>query len=350
MRKVGSVRLGSLQINIRPKVAELQRILFFIGYNSNPAIWRDEFVRLGQADGLYPAVAESFVRLVNKALERGVMRGYIPASESISVIRGRIRFQEQITRNYGRPVPIAVEYDDYSMDVAENRTLLLATLRLLGLPDIGIEARRQLTRIRAILDSITVVSKRNARPKITFTKLNMRYHDALRLSAVILDNSSFDQKAGPLAVSGFLFDMWKVYEDFVTGAMSMAMMRHGGKPKVQVDHYMDAASTIRFIPDLVWYDDSGRPIAVVDAKYKVEKLKGYPESDLYQMLAYCSALGIKEGHLVYAKGNGPVSVHVIRSCGIVIHCHSLDLALAPNQLLAEIDSLAAAILRKPSPF
>ena len=46
-----------------------------------------------------------------------------------------------------------------------------------------------------------------------------------------------------------------------------------------------------------------RPRAVIDAKYKAEKPAGYPNADLYQMLAYCTALRLSDGHLVYAKGS-----------------------------------------------
>ncbi|GGQ45991.1 hypothetical protein GCM10010216_02630 [Streptomyces flaveolus] len=33
--------------------------------------------------------------------------------------------------------------------------------------------------------------------------------------------------------------------------------------------------------------------------------EGIPSSDLYQMLAYCTSLGLSFGHLVYAKGRSP---------------------------------------------
>ncbi|WP_157762163.1 McrC family protein [Nocardia yamanashiensis] len=346
LRKVGSIKVGSLQLTIRPKITELQRILFFIGYSSNPAIWRDEFVRLEKSDGLYPAVAESFVRLADKAIERGVGRGYRATTDSIPMLRGRIRFREQLTRNYGLPLPIAVEYDDYTMDTVDNQLLLLATLRLLALPDIRPEVRRRLSRIRVTLDDVTLVSKSHPHPKVTLSRINTRYHDALRLAQVILDNSSFDQGVGSLAVSGFLFDMWKVYEDFVTGALSTAMQQYGGSARLQSVFHLDIEKCVKLKPDLVWIDAGGEPVAVVDAKYKSQKSKTFPEADLYQMLAYCSALGLKEGHLIYAKGQEPERTHTIVRADITIYCHALDLGLPPSELLSEIDMLASRILHR----
>ncbi|MEV6554623.1 restriction endonuclease [Nocardia sp. NPDC051756] len=344
--KVGSVTYGDIQINVRPKITELNRLLFFVGYCSNPAIWREEFVHLDQAPGLYPAVAESFSRLASRAIEGGLLQGYQARSDSLALVRGRVQFREQVMRNYGLPLPIAVEYDDFTTDIVENQIILLATLRLLSIPDIGTEARQQLSRLRWLLDEITMLPNRSRAPECHLDRVNARYHDLLRLSEVVLDNSSFDQRNGSLAVSGFMFDMWRIYEDFVTGAIGMAMRQFGGHPKTQFEGPLDKASRIKFRPDLVCFDDNDVPIAVVDAKYKAASRKGFPEADLYQMLVYCAVLKLSEGHLVYAKGNEPARIHEIRNCGITIHCHALDLSLPPNQLLTEIDSLAAAILHK----
>jgi 5-methylcytosine-specific restriction enzyme subunit McrC len=100
---------------------------------------------------------------------------------------------------------------------------------------------------------------------------------------------------------------------------------------------------VRIKPDLVWRDQNGGPLAVIDAKYKAEKPAGFPDADLYQMLAYCIALNLTEGHLVFAKGNESPLTHVVRNTGIAIRCHALDLARRPNELLDQIGVLAANI-------
>lgn len=66
---------------------------------------------------------------------------------------------------------------------------------------------------------------------------------------------------------------------------------------------LDEGHAIRIVPDFVHYTDDGTPRAVADAKYKAEKPTGFPDADLYQMLAFCTALCLRDGHLIYAKGN-----------------------------------------------
>ncbi|WP_216900439.1 McrC family protein [Nocardia alni] len=345
-RHVGSVRFGDVQLNVRPKITEINRLLFFMGYCDNPAIWRDEFVYLKEADGLFPAVAESFIRLASRAIEQGLLQGYTVRADRLPVMRGKLQLSEQITRNFGLPLPLAVEYDDFTTDVVENKVILLATLRLLSLQEIGSGARQRLSKIRVLLDDITLPRRRSGTPRWTANRLNVRYHDVLRLSEVILDNSSFDQKNDTLAVSGFMFDMAKIYENFVTGALGMAMRQFNVNPRFQYIRYLDKASKLKIRPDLVWCDKSDNAVAVVDAKYKAERPRGFPEADLYQMLAYCSALNLKEGHLVYAKGNELPRTHEINNCGITVYCHALDLGLQPDELLKKIDILAHLILHK----
>ncbi|MGI8754670.1 MAG: restriction endonuclease, partial [Acidimicrobiales bacterium] len=79
------------------------------------------------------------------------------------------------------------------------------------------------------------------------------------------------------------------------------------------------------------------------AKYKAEKPSGFPNADLYQLLAYCAVLGLREGHLVYAQGEEVPRLHEISGTDVRIHCHTLDLALQPAALLTQVQTLADRI-------
>ncbi|WP_030588510.1 hypothetical protein [Streptomyces anulatus] len=70
---------------------------------------------------------------------------------------------------------------------------------------------------------------------------------------------------------------------------------------------------------------------------------GSPDADLYQMLAYCTALGLPDGHLVYARGYEPSVTHRVRHAGIRIHQHALALDCPPGELLAEIAVIARSM-------
>ena len=129
------------------------------------------------------------------------------------------------------------------------------------------------------------------------TRLNERYGPALRLAELILRASSIDAPKGPLAATAFVFDMNKVFEDFVTVALRESMQPFGGDVRANGV----AGSTIeRRARDQAGHHVVGarRCLAVADAKYKALELRGMPNADAYQMLAYCTALTLDRGFLV----------------------------------------------------
>ncbi len=214
-RKIGAVNIGERQLVIRPKITDLNRLLFLLGYAQNPQIWRDDAVQLEAADDLLPAVAEPFARLAGRAVEQGLLQGYRTITDTLPVLRGRILAGEQMNRLYGLAVPIAVEYDDFTVDIAENQLLAMATLRLLTVPRISEPARRLLQRLRRALAEVSVPVRGSQVPRWQPSRLNARYEPALRLAEIIVAAESFDHHLGDVTVTGYMFDMWRIFEDFV---------------------------------------------------------------------------------------------------------------------------------------
>ncbi|MGW3248449.1 McrC family protein [Streptomyces sp. NPDC001070] len=346
--KVGAVALtvpgeGTVTLRITPKVP-IARLFFLLGYALSPlGAPHDEGVDVAEETEVLPAFAHAFERQLARALAQGLVQGYRTTEESALVVRGRVREADQIRRRFGAALPLEIVYDEYTTDIAENRILRAAAERLLRLPGVAAPVRRRLAHHRARLADASPLVRGHALPAWRPTRLNARYHGALRLAEALLRGASAEHDAGPLRIDGFLFDMNKVFEDFVCTALREALIPHGGRAELQAKGiHLDQDNAIRMRPDFVWYreDARGRPRAVVDAKYKAEKRDGYPDADLYQMLAYCTALGLPDGHLVYAKGNEPHAAHRVRNAGITIHQHALDLDQPPAGLLAEVRGLA----------
>ncbi len=213
-------------------------------------------------------------------------------------------------------------------------------MRMPGVPK---TARPALQRVRLQLADVTPPRTGMPLPAWRPSRLNTRYQPALRLAELILAGDSFEQRVGDLKVSGFVLDMWRIYEDFVCVALSEALRERGGSSSLQHGMHLDLARHVPIRPDFVW-SQGGRARVVADAKYKAEKPSGFPQADLYQMLAYCTVLGLDEGHLVYAKGTEEPAVHVVRGSGVRIVCHTLDLADPPSALLRQIGELGAQML------
>jgi 5-methylcytosine-specific restriction enzyme subunit McrC len=141
-----------------------------------------------------------------------------------------------------------------------------------------------------------------------------------------------------------MFDMNKVFEDFLSTALRVALERRGGRVRFQHDRqHLDDGRRLRLKPDITWWRE-GSCRAIIDAKYKALEVSSIPNADAYQMLAYCIAFGLDRGHLVYAKDAGRTTRdHVVSGMGTRILVSAIDVEREPAELLAEVDALALRI-------
>jgi 5-methylcytosine-specific restriction enzyme subunit McrC len=348
LSKVGAVALGSLEVHVSPKIP-INRVIFLLESSLKSARWRDDTVDVAPADDLLLAVVASFERLASRALQQGVLQGYRTVEEAIPVVRGRLRESDQIRRRFALPVPVEVRYDDFTVDTAENRLLRAAITICRRLPILDRRLRHRLQRLDLILAGVSPAHRGAPLEGWAPSRLNARFHSALFLAEVIVKASSFELSGTGLAVSGFVIDMAKVFEDFLCAHLGKLLLQAGGRVATQDPWHLDVGRTVRMKPDLVWYADTSGPSAVVDAKYKAEKPAGFPDADLYQMFAYCTALRLPLGYLVYAKGNATGATHHVRDTDVEIRARTIDLCEPPTGLLAQLDKIASEIIHGANP-
>lgn len=346
--KVGVVVGDGWEVRVRPKIG-VPRLAFLLGYARDPRGWRKTVSAFEREDELFAAIASGFSWHLTWALDRGMLRGYVHCDDRRHDVRGRVRFGDHFARGGGLPLPVEVSYDDFTADILENRMLLTAARLVLRLPRIEAAARRRLLRARAVLEGVPPLTacRRIEAPPIT--RLNEHYAPALALAALILAGASLGTEHGEGSSTSFLFDMNKVFEDFVSTALAEAMRPHGGDLREQVKVWsLDEGSRLKLQPDLSWWVN-GRCVAIIDAKYKAidEGLLKHP--DAYQMLAYCAAHGLPRGYLIYAKDSGAQAVtHTVRNTGIEIVVETLDVEKEPDELLKQAVALATRIARTAS--
>ncbi|WP_062465691.1 McrC family protein [Demequina maris] len=342
--RVGSVRVGGLELVVRPKdKVGLSRLLFLLGYARDPGFDASD-VSGDQDDDLWPALAESLVRQIRRALGPGVLQGYITVDDSLRTVRGRIRIGDQITRRPGRMIPIEVSHDEYTVDIAENRLLRSAIRRMLTVPRLRPDWRASLAHLDGQLGGVSVLTPGAPLPSWSVTRMNARYVPALRLAEIVLRHASSESRAGDDAVAGFVVDMAAVYEDFVETALREALASLPGTTRGQYPCRLDEPDGYSTPPISMYVDVvqtvRGMPTMIFDAKYKASDSGGrYPNADHYQMLAYCTALGIPTAWLVYAGPGSPRTRRIVNSVVNVVE-YPLDLSLPPARLLRRVQALA----------
>lgn len=342
---IGSLSIDGRTVLIRPKIG-FERALFLVSYSIDRAAWSDDEATHAQADRIVDAIASAFARLAARALRRGVLQGYRATEDSLHTVRGRIRVADQLRIRLGIVPPIEVAFDEFTVDIVENR-LLRSALHVLRRA--GVRSAAVAEKLRAVethLDEVELVEFDARRlPEVTYTRLNIHYRPALELARHILAASSYELESGDVKTSGFVIDMNRAFEDFVVVALREALGVSDYKfPQgVRSRLWLDQARRVELWPDLSWWDGD-RCTFIGDVKYKKTDAEG-ESPDLYQLLAYVVAADLDAGLLVYAAGEERPTTHIVHLLGRRLIVRALSLTGSPDEILAEIDALAKAVRR-----
>ena len=342
---VGAVELADISVLIQPKIG-IPKLLSMACYAMGA--YKSQEQRLfdfEEEETLPDTLALALSAAARRAFSRGLLHNYLTREEALYTVRGRIRFDEQIRRRFGIPMPIEVRYDEFTDDILANRVVKAATARLGGMRLRSQKARRGLGWISGILDNISPVEfAPKDVPEVRFDRLNEHYRGVVELSRLILRHSAFESGRGRVRASGFLMDMNVVFQEFVTVALREALGVSASTFGEQSIDSLDRGGRVGLRPDLVWQEGSTY-IFVGDAKYKRIRDERVPNADLYQLLAYATALDLPGGMLIYAKVEVEPVIHEVRHSGKSLEVAALDLSGTLEDILDRVNELADRIRR-----
>ena len=339
---VGAVEVGELSVLIEPKIG-IPQLLSLACYAISRFGPRPELFDFRREDALPDVLALALSAAARRAFSRGLLHGYRTEEEALYTVRGRIRFAEQIRRRFGVPLPVEVRYDEFTDDILENRLVRAAATRLGAMTLRSGEARRGLGWTAGMLDNVSPVEfPPNAVPEIGFDRLNEHYREVIALSRLVLRHTAFESGRGEVRASGFLMDMNDVFQEFVTVALREALRVSNDVFLEKTISSLDEGGRVRLRPDLTWWR-AGECVFVGDAKYKNVTGETVPNADLYQMLAYVTALDLPGGLLVYAKGEADTAEHLVRHSGKRLEVAALDLSDTLDDVLDRVRGLAVKV-------
>jgi 5-methylcytosine-specific restriction enzyme subunit McrC len=346
---VGAVRRGDLIVRVRPKVGVVKVLTLLARAHGIAGLRVDsEVVEASASTDLSEVLAVLFVQEAATALAAGPLRGYRREDQTLSVLRGRVRLQDQYLRRFGMPIPIEVTVDEWTLDTVENRRIRAAVRALLALANLPESTRRSLTHIDRLLSDVFLAPRAAITAPWEPTRLNVRLHRLLHLADVVLAHTSLENEAGETQAHGFLINMAWLFETLI--ARLLTEQTEG--LVAQKSFPLDNLSRLTIQPDLVFYEN-GAPVAVADTKYKLLDDDGkMPNADVYQLVTYCARLGLKEGHLIYAAGDPKPEPFKIRGTDIRLVVHTVDISSSLDEIEAQVAEvnrivLASAAIRQP---
>ncbi len=313
--RVGRCRVRNYEVIVPPELAApafVQLLLYALRANATKYLHRETVSTAIQAaergDFFIRLIAALIVRISETDLAQRVARTYEPLRERSRTIRGRPVW----TADFGtrRSEGVTCDFRRLSEDNLLNRLVLAGLVRASSVLAGTADAKRSVNQLfiwRSIASEMVPREEDYRRANQHITRITGHYQPALALSRALVlgftPEDPFSRRHDPLQALDF--SLPALYELFVFRFLSVVATRLSMKLDFQPTDraaIVDASGgTYRSVrPDLVVYR-SGRPISVLDAKYKSKYVSGksnaeIPRSskvtsaDLYQLFFYQTRL------------------------------------------------------------
>ena len=307
---VGVIQTKSLSIEILPKIyksgkeQEHRQILVemlkpLLGINE---IFIDEAdLDVSSDANIYELFITMFVKEIDKLIHKGLKSEYILQEDNQPFLKGKLKFNEHIKRNYIHKEKFFVEYDEYLQDKVENR-LIKSTISFLLKHTNDYDNKKALRQQLFIFDDVSYSTSF----EVDFKKVNLHrgmehYEKAMRFAEVFLLHNSFSSIRGNDNVFSMLFPMEKVFEDYMEYVLENSKSTLGIK-KIYINGFQgdwllgnDNCKMINQQPDYLLEMNKNKFI-VCDAKWKLFDVKeneskecatmSLSSSDVYQIFSY----------------------------------------------------------------
>ncbi len=345
---VGVVALPSgRKLTISPRIPTAN-LLYMLGVAYQfPNPFYQDLEQFEDLEELLEPVAEFFADLVDERIRAGLHRAYIDLEDNLPVVRGRIDFPRDLARNAVLRNRVYCRYSELTWDVPENQIIRYVCYLLCGWTFRRRDLQRRLVSLYAELEEVSLraFTADDARG-LRYHRFNEPYRRLHALCALFLEAASLSEASGTTEFRTFLLDANALFEEFVTQSL-LDRISPPWDLSPQVPIALGQAGQVPMRPDLVVLRGAAA-WAVADCKYKrVQSESDYLQHDYYQVLAYCTALGVTCGVLIYPRHEGGIEDQVqVQNTGIVLHRLLVDLSTPPAGLAHECDRLAEQLIAR----
>lgn len=248
----------------------------------------------------------AFLEEVTDLIHKGLRKRYRQQAGNLGVLKGRMHFPGHLNNNICNKARFYTIHEIYDRNHLRNRILkqaLLILARIVKNNSLCTDANRLLVHFEEIAD---IQAKEYDFERIDENRHNEHYRYALQLARLIITHYSPDIKSGRLNTLAILFDMNRLFEQFVLVQFRKAA-RKIETPIVEVkgQSRKDFWRTNTLKPDieLSWIEEGRTNRVIIDTKWKVLSSAKPNASDLRQMYAYNLHFGARRSILIYPEAD-----------------------------------------------
>jgi 5-methylcytosine-specific restriction enzyme subunit McrC len=320
---VGVIKVGRYTVTVLPKIfsgddeeaikGATRNLLYMLQYTKKLKIKEVDIARLKKVpDDFFEILIYLFAKNFLDIAKLGLSKRYEPRHENIRRVKGKILFGEDAKRNYADRSRTYCRYYEFTEDTLLNHAIKYTTI-ILKLVSRNPDNQRLLGEAALLLENVEFrhVSPSELR-KVTFSRLNERYKPIFELCKLFIENSSIQLSTEKVESFSLLFDMNKLFEEFI----GEFLRKHKddifeGKPvqiSLQKGKYLCEKNYFLVKPDIYIVIDVGEEKIILDTKYKELSMEdrkfGISSSDMYQMLTYGITFDSYKLILLYPKIRG----------------------------------------------
>jgi 5-methylcytosine-specific restriction enzyme subunit McrC len=288
---------SGLRIQSHPKVP-VGNLFYMIAVASDlPPPFREQMAQYDRLEMVLEFIAAYFADRVEDRIKQGLHRSYVEREENLSLVRGRIDFTRDTRLNAILRHRKYCRFAEFTWDIPENQ-ILHQVLHLLAGAQFSRATRVRLGQLEDALAELTpAMFPAGAVDRFHYHRFNDDYRQLHQLCRLFLEGASLSEELGVVDFRTFLVDMNALFEKFIAQVLTDAKPS-GILVEPQVHTHLDWARKVLMRPDIV-VRRSGSVRLVADTKYKLVEPEEFQHHDVYQILAYCSALRVARGLLIY---------------------------------------------------
>ena len=288
-----------LTLTITPKVSNARLFqLWEMAYDLNLAELAEGLTAVHSLPAFFSLLAQILAQRVIRRGRQGFQQAYLPETAELPYVRGKLLTRQPSTSSPS--VTLACRYDAHTADIPDNQIVAYTLHQIARSGQCSPAAQTAVRRAYHLLQPL--VSLRPFQPQDcqnrTYSRLNQDYATLHALCRFFLEHTGPLLDEGQHQLMPFLLNMAQLYERCVANWLQ-AQLPPPYRIKVQENTVLGPHDELRFQIDLTLYGENGRPLAVLDTKYKTPDKPS--QADISQVITYAKARGCHHALLIYPQ-------------------------------------------------
>ena len=308
-----------------------------------------------QFDNVGELCAAILAKGVALQLKRGLGKEYIPQTEPLSSLRGKIDIAESIKTQSMLRKQLVCTYDDFTVNSYMNR-ILKSTMELLIRSDISKPRKKELRKLLVFFGEVEPLNIYDINWQLQYNRNNQSYRMLIAICYLVVKGLLQSNTAGSTKLMDFLDEqrMCRLYEKFI---LEYYRKEH---PEIKASASQipwqldDNFSSMLPVMQTDIMLSKGNTVLIIDAKYYGHTTQSQygvhslHSGNLYQVFTYVknkdAEFGdephVVSGMLLYAQTDETVQPnHVYHMSGNQITVRTLNLNLPFKKIAAQLDEI-----------